>query len=493
MIVLVDTTVIASNPFLTSTAWKMLAHASHRWDVRLCTTEVVLLESVANYERRVDEAKVGFDKWSERHAPSLGLEDSVGEMRSRLDEHAASYDALLKSALEALPVEVCAVPDVEHRILVERATQRKPPCDQHGDGYRDTLNWLTVVELAKESDDNILWVSADSDFTAPDVSGLHPQLELELNELGLSGRVTLERSLQDAALHIAATFAKDTEKDLRKVQARLKKETLATYVQAELLEDPTTIAVDRVSLALPVGAHRPVISTVGAVTESAVQVKAPLDGEAAAIEVILTCDATIAVEASAESDLGEHFERFSVPDQEEFWAITTKPLIFAALVTVDRYDRPTSCELTSVRAPEDDPGHRAWRAKSSLRRQLADIDQLLGPSREFQEAVRKAASPTNEWLEAFRNAAAINSQTLDAARKATYPTKEWLEAFRKVAAINTETLDAFRKATYPTKEFLEMIRRLGIGAAGIGQIGPADDTDTPTGKTENDDDQHPSA
>ena len=68
---------------------------------------------------------------------------------------------------------------------------RKPPFDQTGSGYRDTLTWMTCVDLAADGGDVYL-VSQDKDFAGRDLP-LAPELAEEVAEL--PGSVTLVRHL----------------------------------------------------------------------------------------------------------------------------------------------------------------------------------------------------------------------------------------------------------------------------------------------------------
>jgi len=72
----------------------------------LCITEVVLQESIAHYSRRMDEAVVRLERWRSKHAGGLSVQPLVAEFAQQLLEHAASYAEQLRSALDAIPVEV---------------------------------------------------------------------------------------------------------------------------------------------------------------------------------------------------------------------------------------------------------------------------------------------------------------------------------------------------------------------------------------------------
>lgn len=70
--------------------------------------------------------------------------------------------------------------------VVARATQRKKPCGTDGQGFRDTILWLTILDCAK-SDNNwqIVFISSNTeDFANKETSSLHEDL---LNDIQKSG------------------------------------------------------------------------------------------------------------------------------------------------------------------------------------------------------------------------------------------------------------------------------------------------------------------
>jgi PIN domain len=181
------------------------------------------------------------------------------------------------------------IPDVDHPVLIERATSRRPPCDSKGNGYRDTLNWFSLLALAGDGDSSVFWVSNDSDFAGEDEEVLHPELLAELNERDLQGRITLIRSVRDVSPTVASQFG-NADEDLHNIQARLTKDALTNYVRTQLLADLPSVEVSAASLALPLEAGSPALSALGNVTDTEIEVKAALEGGVAAVEVGFTCD-----------------------------------------------------------------------------------------------------------------------------------------------------------------------------------------------------------
>lgn len=448
MIVVLDTTVLVADPLFRSTAWKILVHASRRHGVRVCISDVVRREAVAGHARRVDEALVGVDRWESKHATVLGLTPLVTHLREQMSQTASSYEETLAAILDAVPVEVLPIPDVDHAVLVDRAARRVPPCDSKGDGYRDTLNWFALRSLAQENEDFVLWVSGDTgDFTAEDPETLHPDLLLELEGLGCAERVSLASSLTSAALSVAATFA-EPAKDLASLQRRLTATDLADFVKEELLGKPADIDVSSVALALPARGLAPALGKIGPTIETTIEVKAPLESGEAAVEVTVSCETAILVDQiGPHADLGEAFVLISDDEGRQIYE-TTKVVSFTALVTVDEFDRPIAGELISVRAPAEDPGHTFWRTAARV-----NLDPWRG-SAALAESLRNLSTVS------------LSPETLAAIRKLQNPTlsPETLAAIRKMSTFTLppETLAAIRKLQNITitPETLAAIKRM---------------------------------
>lgn len=81
---------------------------------------------------------------------SSGCSCRIDGALRQLDQARETIDATVTDILDRYRVEIASVPEISHEELVTRATQRTKPCNIKGDGYRDTLNWLTVLGTRSE-------------------------------------------------------------------------------------------------------------------------------------------------------------------------------------------------------------------------------------------------------------------------------------------------------------------------------------------------------
>lgn len=130
-----------------------------------------------------------------RQGVPASADEAIRALQSEIDGYEDWFEGNLKSLrIDVLPA------DVDHAETVRRAVNRLPPCDSKGDGYRDTLNWLTLLRLVEQNgDQDVIWVSNDTDFfEATDPLRLHQNLIEDLAALGATDRVSCRRDLAQA-------------------------------------------------------------------------------------------------------------------------------------------------------------------------------------------------------------------------------------------------------------------------------------------------------
>jgi hypothetical protein len=358
LIVLLDATVIVSDPNCTGVAWRILAHRPRGWKVDPCVTEVVFAEAVAGFGRRIDEAVAGLDRWTAKHAGALGLMDIVKQTRERTLATKRDYADHLRARLEAAGVRVIPVVEVPHMELVSRATKRIKPCDGNGNGYRDTLNWLTLISLAKENPDHeLVWVSGNTlDFADESSSDLHPQLASELAESSVSN-IRWVSSLQQVALQLSSTLGAGPEPDLNAVERKLRDDATSRFVFDEALRS-LPFSLDVAKCGLPwevdvasVGGYQPPKNINLAIVGTS--------GNESVARFTAEFECLISLTPKPGLQIVDH-NAFLDPAADGGTFLIEKDLIMHGILSLGSYGEPTACELTGAEAHETDPGRLAW-------------------------------------------------------------------------------------------------------------------------------------
>ena len=419
VIVLLDTTVFGADPTCAGNAWQVLALAAPTWGIRLAVTEVVVTEAVANYQREVETARAGLAGWAKKsHRLGVpGLDDAFNHAERALSAGAADYAERLKEILKASGVEILRVARVPHMQIVARATARRRPCDHKGDGYRDTLNWLTLLARAKaKPEEQVVWVSNNTaDFGSGNEDGhvvLHPNLIEDLDSISARGRVSWELSLADVVLALAAKHAPGSESGIKQVQEKVRSASVLEFLATELLPSAVQQPVSPRQCALPVETISAKLRSLENMRKLELVVKGlVIDGRAVA-EFTVSVDAGIDAALSYPSDA-------SGMDTVTTTRFINKPLLLRGLVTLGRFEKPIGAELAAIESLPDDPDRSQW--------QGLHLEQQVEP-----EAVRQVGRWLDANQEAIRQAAEV-ARLLNASQESIHLATEAMQLARPVA------------------------------------------------------------
>ena len=179
MNLVLDTSLIYSVGFASSNLFYFLISSAHFLGHKVHVPAVAIDEATAEIEKELEKDKrqavTSLRKWGRILDMPLG---------SLLDDLNPQEEAgRLRTKLEACD-SVLAYPDVPHEELVQWAIQRRKPFDQNGSGYRDSLIWKSVVELAAISDSQVVLLACDGDFKGSD-DNLAEDLKADLVKQGL--------------------------------------------------------------------------------------------------------------------------------------------------------------------------------------------------------------------------------------------------------------------------------------------------------------------
>ncbi|WP_396910286.1 PIN domain-containing protein [Mycolicibacterium sp.] len=159
--VVLDATELSRDFMCRGLKYQLLEHADYAVWLNVVVPASVFEEVVANHARKVTECDQALRRLNlDRERLGLGVIDPP--------KPALDYRQFLTERFDdQLGVQVLPWPSTNHEALVSRAVSRTSPFDDKGGGYRDTLVWVSVLELAKQGKDVAL-VSADRAFASPD-------------------------------------------------------------------------------------------------------------------------------------------------------------------------------------------------------------------------------------------------------------------------------------------------------------------------------------
>ena len=247
-LIVVDTNLIVRNPPLASEVWTSVSANMAGWNLKLLIPEIVFMEAV----NVVSRGWRGHGQ-TVRSLKVAGLKKDLHSIATKIEEQAAGYEDFLRTRIGELGMSVYPLPSIDHLKLAARASNRQAPYSAGDrDGYRDTLIWLTVLDIAEQHPSEKVWFVSDNhaDFGNPQglskdfPAALHPELETELREHGLEDRVRYVRTLED----LASLHSPINEQDFLTLEDQLEYGNLSDYLLIQCAG--TAVSPDRAALPL---------------------------------------------------------------------------------------------------------------------------------------------------------------------------------------------------------------------------------------------------
>lgn len=187
MIALADATALIScspgNP-----TWKILAMRGKDWDLKVRIPKVSYEEALGHARRAADKNARTLKGIADKIGDSVAFRQALAEALAQPVKLTERLNAALEAA-DAVLVDPVEIPLME---IVRRQVDRRKPCDDKGNGNRDTINWLTLLDVAaNHPDEKVVWISDDTDFVDRGTGTFHAELIAEAEERGVGDRITV--------------------------------------------------------------------------------------------------------------------------------------------------------------------------------------------------------------------------------------------------------------------------------------------------------------
>ncbi len=182
MKVVIDTTVIGQGFNSRSAELRLLKNFLERTNAELCVPGVVYDEAINLVRKSIEQLNTSVNATQrltgdEKTYPKIDAKKGL-----------AAYSRALDALIKDLKGSVLPYPTVSHQELAKRSLTANKPFVPSGRGYRDALTWFSILEIAAKSDEEIVFISANSDDwcqTKKDVQ-LHQDLTSDLKHRGIS-------------------------------------------------------------------------------------------------------------------------------------------------------------------------------------------------------------------------------------------------------------------------------------------------------------------
>lgn len=352
MLIVLDANAVTPDYHLQTPSFHILAVRIAEQEVRVCIPMVAVIEIEATYRRAIDDRLAAFHKWLDRTNP-LGPWSTPAKLTSELDTAAKDYPGRLARRLSDIGIEVLPIPSVDLEELVRRATSRRRPFNDAGNGFRDNLIWHTVLELADANTDEVVFVSNDKAFW--DDGNLHPDLLEELTDRGLDARVSLIDALPDLVIQSLLDRKLTPGESLDSHANTLRLESIREWVKDAVVQALSELEdLDEQAIGLSPYSESATIEAAHTIEDLELEpVSVEPTGDLVA-EFSLTAGAVVEFIADEADEEAWDFHASLRLDFGRCWAELDKTLDVRGLVVIDGIN-PISLEVTEVRAPEWDP------------------------------------------------------------------------------------------------------------------------------------------
>ncbi|MEV5966130.1 PIN domain-containing protein [Kribbella sp. NPDC051952] len=370
LIIVLDTNVILGDPMCSGDAWGVLAHAAEAWDLEVFVPGVVLLEAIGGFQRRLAELSIAFDGFADKKRfRAMGLLSGVEDMQMAIHEASEMYSDRLKQILLDFDAKILPLPDVPHSVLVERAVSRRKPCDTHGDGYRDTLIWLTIMQILKDHAGDVIFVSNNTKDFGSDVEAesgvlcLHKDLLDELEAAGFAGRLTYAAELRDVVSDLAARLAPNLPQEMRYLKDHLQSQVLSQFVAQSVLPGIAPTSLDPRRCALPVETASAQLLAVGRLTEFHAEIRGGAGNDAAVVDFSVSGESGVAM--TLPPTFADDPAVSRLPDGSGVEIQVSKTLVYRGYLTTNSIGKPLAGEIRRISSTADDPGRIPWQEKDA--------------------------------------------------------------------------------------------------------------------------------
>ncbi|TFC54566.1 MULTISPECIES: PIN domain-containing protein [unclassified Cryobacterium] len=198
LVVVLDANALVTGARLRSNNWEQLAVAVAAGTTRVLIPRVALAEAKSRFMDL--RSKVAATMLASAKRATAEAKKLIEEAARITDDDACAYGAELDARVLELGFEILATPSPSHDEIAQRAIDRRPPFDENGGGYRDTLHWHSILTIAAtHAADDIVLVSADKGFMDSS-GGLSNSLSVEVASILSGGTIAIAKSISLVAL-----------------------------------------------------------------------------------------------------------------------------------------------------------------------------------------------------------------------------------------------------------------------------------------------------
>lgn len=187
MNIIIDTNILRADFLFQSEPYKLFSEFINRSKSSLVLSKVVFDEACYLYQKEIETKKKNFRK-ALSDILYFGNDKSGCSITHSIEKINSDYESCLDDIF-LYNWEILDYDKIDISELVRRAIQRVRPFSNNGEGFRDAMIWLSVINFLKRGkNDKTVFISNDKKaFVNGDNQELHPTLksDLAINNLEL--------------------------------------------------------------------------------------------------------------------------------------------------------------------------------------------------------------------------------------------------------------------------------------------------------------------
>ena len=219
MNIAIDTNIIRNDFLFKSSDYKIIIDYLSKTDSKLILPLIVYKEVEGLYKRtlyeRVEDYKKSTRILNNGMIEPMGFLDLSG---INYDAEANKYLNFLKNKFHILDKDIVDYKPEYLEEIVTRAINRIKPCSSSGQEFRDTLLWLSLIEIAKNNSiKQLVFISNNiADFADSTGDNLHPTLieDLSKNKINIIYFKSIKDFIKNQAVKIDFITDEWLEKNL---------------------------------------------------------------------------------------------------------------------------------------------------------------------------------------------------------------------------------------------------------------------------------------
>lgn len=179
MNIAIDSNIFIADQWLRSQRTRVLLDFLEKSNSRILLSEVVQVEVKAHFRREVSECVNQIER-AVRESQRKGVFGVPEFSRDEsLSTTFSSWEGNFEKILGRFVLKVPAHPRILPEVL-RRAAERVPPCKKNGEGFRDAIIWLSLLDYCgrRRKTNEFVFISSNTkDFASPDETSLRDELK----------------------------------------------------------------------------------------------------------------------------------------------------------------------------------------------------------------------------------------------------------------------------------------------------------------------------